>query len=486
MASTGSLAARRTVIATVAMLVILLLLLGGLLALNFILRQPPVFDGRDAAVDGNWLFSIYGFEGNLLRRPANATFDSQGNIHVADTGKNRIVVFDSDGAFIATYGSPGNGPTDLTGPVDVAVAADGRSYVIDRPGRKMVIFDPSRVPVEAISFPDDAPMSVTIRGEELVVTTASGILIGNLDGELLMGYVDPGREPGQFDRPNGIAIGPDGTLFVADTLNYRVQAIGTDGEVRWTYGEPLPAGHAIRYDGPGRMFGLPASIAADEAGYLYVVDGLNGEIQILEQETGEHVETIGDIGHEDGLFYYPDGIDYRDGRIVVADKFNDRVQVFRVPAAAGVLDRALPLAPWLLAPLALLALIPVLRRGRANIMTPSFADRLATDARGQQVAEALKKVVATPSLMALHQDDYKDLKWRSREFKDDRVAVLMDEHELSRENAEALDVALHARGKKVLLSDDPALASVATEYEITVVTYDEILETLGVQDAPEV
>lgn len=482
MASSSQIATRRTVVATVIVLVVLLLLLGGLALLNYILRQPAAFEGEGQAEEG-WIFSIYGFEGDLLRRPTNVAFDDQGNIYVADTGKRRIVVFDEDGGFIGVYGNPGRGPTDLWGPIDVAVASDGRSYVVDKSENKIVIFDATRNPLDSITFPDEPPLSVEVSDDELIVTTGSGVLIGTLDGELLTGYVARGQEPGQFDRPAGVAVGPDGTLYIADSLNYRVQALGSDGQVKWTYGEPIPPEQAIRFSDPSRLFGLPASIAADENGFLYVVDGLNGEVQILEQADGTYVETIGDTGHRDGLFYYPDGIDYHDGRIAIADKFNDRVQVFQVPTATTALDRLLPLAPWLLLPLLLLALIPLLRR-RTSIMTPSFADRLAIDPRGEEVAAALKKVAAAPSLAEVHKEDYDVLKWQERKFDEDRVVALMDQHKLSREDAEALEVALHTRGKKVLLSDDMLLNTIAAEYELTAVTFDEVLETLGTDEEP--
>ena len=104
-------------------------------------------------------------------------------------------------------------------------------------------------------------------------------------------------------------MGEDGTLFVADSFNYRVQAISEEGEPVWQYGEPLPPDEAVGFAEESRKFGLPASIAADEGGFLYVVDGTNSEVVVLTTD-GEFQETIGGVGHDDGLFYYPDGIEY--------------------------------------------------------------------------------------------------------------------------------------------------------------------------------
>ncbi len=489
MASSGNnavsgeqLAARRTVVATVVVLVILLLLFAALAIVNYIVRQPAAFVGEGEG-DRHFLFAIYGFEGDLLRRPSNVAVDGQGNIYVADTGKRRIVVFDRNGTFNGVYGNPGRGETDLWNPIDVAVAPDGRTYVIDKSQNKMVIFDVTRTPERAVFFPDEAPLSVAINGDDLIVTTESGVLIGTLDAEPRTAYVARGKNPGEFDRPAGVAVGADGTLYIADSLNYRVQAIGTDGQVRWTYGEPIPADQAIRFDDESRLFGLPASIAVDDAGFVYVVDGLNAEVVVLDQETGQFVEMIGDVGHQDGAFYFPDGIAYADGRLVIADKFNDRIQVFRTPAAAP-LARILPLAPWLLVPLALLALIPLLRRRQVSVVAPSFAEVLVADnERVPQVARALKRVTAAPALVERYGETVPKLKWTAVEPDADRAAALADEHALAPEVAEALDIALHAKGRITLLTNDVVLGEVAAGYELTAVTYDELLESLHVEPA---
>ena len=480
------LAARRTAVATIVVLVILLLLFAGLAIVNYIVRQPAAFRGEGEA-DRNFLFAIYGFEGDLLRRPSNVAVDPQGNIYVADTGKRRIVVFDSEGVFAGAYGNPGRGETDLWNPIDIAVADDGRSYVIDKSQNKLVIFDVTRAPLRAVFFPDEAPLSVEVNGEDLIVTTESGVLIGTLDAEPRTGYVARGKDPGQFDRPAGAAVGSDGTLYIADSLNYRVQAIGTDGQVRWTYGEPIPADEAVRFDDESRLFGLPASVAVDEVGNVYVVDGLNAEIVVLDQLTGQYIETIGDVGHQDGAFYYPDGIAYANGRLVIADKFNDRIQVFRTPTAAAPLARVLPLAPWLLLPLALLALIPLLRRRQVSVVTPAFAEVLVADhERAPQVARALKRVTAAPALVERYGEAVPKLKWIAVEPDTDRVAALAAEHALAPEVAEAFDIALHAKGRITLLSNDTAVNDIAASYELTSVTYDELLESMHLALSDEV
>ena len=181
-------------------------------------------------------------------------------------------------------------------------------------------------------------------------------------------------------------------MYVADSFNYRVQAISKAGKVLWTYGSPLPADKAVQYQGPDRKFGLPASITRDDNGNLYVVDGVNSELVML-NEQGEFVQKIGDVGHDDGTFYYPDGIDYSDGKLVVADKFNDRVEVFSVPRT-GV-AAFLPFAPWLLLPLLLLAglIAYLLLRRDHYVPTPEFVGRMAADSvHGADVAKAVKSL----------------------------------------------------------------------------------------------
>src|SRR6185369_3048668 len=55
------------------------------------------------------------------------------------------------------------------------------------------------------------------------------------DGKLLFSWGEPGSGPGQFHVPHGIAVDPNGTVFVADRENSRIQLFTSEGKFLYAW-----------------------------------------------------------------------------------------------------------------------------------------------------------------------------------------------------------------------------------------------------------
>jgi hypothetical protein len=234
-------------------IILVLLLLFALLAVTYyLLTRPPEVEGSAEDRDRRFLFSIYGFEGDLLRRPTGVGIDSRGNIHVADTGKRRIAVFDSSGRFVRVYGEAGKGDLLIYDPIDVAITPDGRAWVVDKTQGKIVEFDVTGRAVRDIVTPE-LPLSITYADENLFVTVESGVLVADLDGNLLTGYVRRGKEAGSFDRPGGVAVGEDHGVHSLQARRH-----GREAELRpGVYEEDPAVGGRPRRQADGHARAIP-------------------------------------------------------------------------------------------------------------------------------------------------------------------------------------------------------------------------------------
>jgi sugar lactone lactonase YvrE len=138
----------------------------------------------------------------------------------------------------------------------------------------------------------------------------------------------PGLEA-QFNAPNGIAVGPDASVYVADALNHRIRKITSDGQVSTVAGGgPTGLGRGSFSDGPvdSARFNLPKGVAVAPDGTLYVADTDNLRIRRISEGvvstfagTGEHGSKDGD--RSDATFSNVAGISISsDGSLFVADQ----------------------------------------------------------------------------------------------------------------------------------------------------------------------
>ncbi len=225
------------------------------------------------------------------------------------------------------------GGAGFRNPVDMAVGKDDVAYVINRPDESR----PDAVRVTIMTLDEEFISQFSSYGEtEGQLVWASGIALdpqGNVfiadqwldrisifdkDGEFLDCWGKTGSGDGELDRPASLVIKDDGTLFLTDSRNHRVQEFSLDGQFQGKFGS--------QGDGHGQ-FNLPWGISLDKDGNLFVADWGNDRIQQFTRD-GEWQATFGHSGGGVGQFHRPASVCVDDdGDIFVADTGNNRVQV---------------------------------------------------------------------------------------------------------------------------------------------------------------
>ena len=242
--------------------------------------------------------------------PSALALDPSGMLYVADTGNNAVRRIAPDGRVttLAGDGTPGfaDGPARgarFNGPIGVAVDGGGRVIVADTYNDRIRLIE----------------VDGTVR---------------TLAGSGEPGAVDGSGPAARFDTPSGVAVGPDGQIFVADTANGLVRTIDPEGAVS-TAGPPLPAG-LLR----------PAGIAAGPDGEIYVTDDRGWIVEIaaggIRVVAGSRPGFLDGPG-PDARFRRPSGIAVAGpGRLVVADTGNALV---RLAASVSHVDLRPPAPP---------------------------------------------------------------------------------------------------------------------------------------------
>jgi DNA-binding beta-propeller fold protein YncE len=126
---------------------------------------------------------------------------------------------------------------------------------------------------------------------------------------------------GAFNEPWGITVAPDGSVFVTDTWNHRIQKFSPEGTFISSWGEfGLP-------DVANSFYG-PRDVAVDPSGRVYVADTGNKRISVHNAD-GEFLFQIGSGGYLEGELDEPVGFDISsEGKLFVADTWNLRIQTF--------------------------------------------------------------------------------------------------------------------------------------------------------------
>lgn len=257
-------------------------------------------DNEIFIVDMTARIQVFDLDGNFLRawqipefykgRPSGLSFNNDGNLLVADTHYNRMLVYTPDGKLLDDQtigGIEGSQPGEF-GFVTDAVQDSMGNYYISEYGQH------------------------------------DRVQKFNREGTFLFQWGGHGQEPGQFIRPQNMVVDENDHIWVADACNHRIQvfdASGDEAKLIKIWGE-----HGSE---PGQM-GYPYDLQLDGEGHLYVIEYSNHRVQKFDLE-GNSLGTWGVSGREPGQLASPWAL-VRDqyGRIHVIDSENHRVQRIRL------------------------------------------------------------------------------------------------------------------------------------------------------------
>jgi uncharacterized protein (TIGR03663 family) len=191
-------------------------------------RRATITEGTQAGNAANPL----GFFG-----PRGLAVDAQGNVYIADTGNKRIVVTDGEGNFRYQFGFGGAEPGQFNEPTGVAVDSQGNIYVSDTWNGRVQVFQGQQGSGQIAALPtitwrvggwqpntyDDPSLTSSPAGQVYVsVPSRQMVMAANLRGDVALRWGGSGDDDASLNTPTGMAVGPDGAVWVVDRDRNRV------------------------------------------------------------------------------------------------------------------------------------------------------------------------------------------------------------------------------------------------------------------------
>lgn len=214
--------------------------------------------------------------------PSSLAFDSQGQVYVVDRDNHRVQRFTQDGNYLGEWGSFGGGHGQFRSPTGIAISDTGIVYVADRDNQRIQRFD--------------------------------------LEGHYLGQWGSYGNDAGQFIRPYGVAIGQNGDVYISDSELHRIQQFDASGTYLNQWGSFGTSNGQFRY---------PFSLAIDQQqSHVFVTDAQNNRVQVFDL-AGNYVSQWGSSGPGHGQFNFPNSVTVdHNGAVYVSEAANRRVQKF--------------------------------------------------------------------------------------------------------------------------------------------------------------
>ena len=187
-----------------------------------------------------------------LRLISSIAVDPSGLVYAYQRAEPPVVVFGPDGRVHATWGED-----RIADPHGLTIAPDGRVLLVDRDAHQVLVFSSDGEPIGAIGDRHSPQFQAP------------------------------------FNHPTGVAVAPDGEIYVSDGYgNSVVHRFAPDGMHLATWGRPG--------SGPGE-FTTPHAVAVDCLDRVLVADRENNRIQLFDRD-GTYVGEWGDLYHPMDIF----------------------------------------------------------------------------------------------------------------------------------------------------------------------------------------
>jgi len=242
--------------------------------------------------------------------PNGVAVDGAGHVLVTDAIRCQVLVFDASGKCLNTLGMEGallESGLKFLNPSAIAADKQGRIYVCDTKNCRIHVLTLDGTPVFQFGRPlvvigiheekgvvgFNYPRGLALDEEEGLVYVAdtgnNRLRVFNMEeGKPIQTFGGYGDRPGEFNTPIGLAIGSQGKLLVADSLNYRIQVFERGFRLVEVFGRQGTA--------PGEFFHPPTGIAVSVNEEIVVCsDALNMHVM---SACGEFIGVIG--GPRDG------------------------------------------------------------------------------------------------------------------------------------------------------------------------------------------
>ncbi len=210
--------------------------------------------------------------------PQRVRLNSKGEIYVLEGKQHRILHLDSAGAFknyVEAQGLPG--PATSWIPRSIAVDANDNLYILDVSSARVLVLSPEEKFQKQISYPQNdgffSDVTVDPLGTIYVLNSISGsIYSATRDADTFTPFVKGLHEFVNF--PTSIAVDKQ-RIYIVDQNGGGVAVLGKDGAFQ---------GHKLRMGWKEGELRYPSDICLDSKGYIFIADRGNNRVQIFVRE----------------------------------------------------------------------------------------------------------------------------------------------------------------------------------------------------------